>query len=330
MLALHGPLFSDFRVRCGSDAGAREMWETAITDLVDCIQPDLAMDVAGPGGRDWGIDTYVGSLDGDVYVWQSKFYLTFTKDTQSDVRGSFNMVVKKAISEGFTLISWTLCIPCVLDPTNQKWFDGWKKTQFKKTGVRIDLWNGSKIRRWLMTPDADDVRRHYFEPGAQVAPDEPLSTLPDITSYLTDALFVKQLHEAGHVETDAARGFFFATDALIRDLQQRGDATAVQGLEELSAEIHGLWESRFNAAQEGADEHGRMVGLVDDVLEGAATLPPVAGLRAKPGHRRGMTHRLVEYQRAGWVTHWRELAAEYGESPPEQFFVAHQPSGEAQ
>ena len=326
MLALPGPLFADFHVRCGSDGGAREMFQAVVTDLVDAINPDLALDVAGPGGRDWGIDSYVGSLDGDVYVWQSKFYLDFTQNNQSDVRESFKMVREKAESEGFSVQSWTLCVPCILPPDQQQWFDGWKSRTKRDFGIDIQLWNGTVIRRKLMSADADDVRRHYFEPGTSLVPEDPIAVHPDIAAYKTDALFVRQLTEAGNVETEAARGFFFATDVLLRDYQSRGDPDAIEGLKELSFEIHSIWESRFNGRVGDADPVGRIADLIDDVLESAAAIPAVQGVRAKAAHKRGMAHRLVEYQRAGWVKHWRDIALEYGEHQPSAMLEV---SGEA-
>ena len=54
-------LFSHFRLQAGSDAAARVEFQSLVTDLVDVRHPD-ANEVAGPGGTDWGIDTYVGSL----------------------------------------------------------------------------------------------------------------------------------------------------------------------------------------------------------------------------------------------------------------------------
>lgn len=289
--------------------------------MVDATNPDLALDVAGPGGRDWGIDTYVGSLDSDVHVWQSKFYLQFAKANQGDVRESFKMVVDKARAEGFAVQSWTLCVPCLLPPDQQKWFDGWASRAKRDFGIDVRLWSGTVIRRKLMSPDAEVIRNHYFEPGVSLTPEDAIAVHDDIGSYKNDALFVRQLVEAGNVETEVARGFFFATDALVRDYQSRGDDRAIEGLKELFGEIGSIWESRFNAKVGSADAQGRMAGLIEEVIEAAAALPRVQGVGARPTHKRGMAHRLVEYQRAGWVKHWRDVASEHGQHKPSELLV---------
>ena len=67
-------LFTQFAAEAGSFAAARSRFQSLVTDLIDIRHPD-ANEVAGPGGTDWGIDTYVGSLAGDVFVWQSEFFL---------------------------------------------------------------------------------------------------------------------------------------------------------------------------------------------------------------------------------------------------------------
>jgi hypothetical protein len=54
---------------------------------------------------------------------------------------------------------------------------------------------------------------------------------------VSTALFVRQLEEAGHTETDAARGMFFAAEALARDLAARGNQAGVAALEELHLEF---------------------------------------------------------------------------------------------
>lgn len=118
MAALPPPsiLFNRLQYEAGSEAGAREVFQSLITDLVAVRYP-TANEVAGPGGGDWGIDTYVGRLDDSAVVWQSKFFLSWRgEDQRGQVRDSFNQLIRKAASEGFTVNAWTLCVPCVLPP----------------------------------------------------------------------------------------------------------------------------------------------------------------------------------------------------------------------
>ncbi|MGH3900813.1 MAG: hypothetical protein ACRDTA_21730 [Pseudonocardiaceae bacterium] len=76
-----------------------------VTDLVAVRYP-TANEVAGPGGRDWGIDTYVGRLDDSVVVWQSKFFLTWSGgDQRKQVRESFKKLMENAEAERFRVES---------------------------------------------------------------------------------------------------------------------------------------------------------------------------------------------------------------------------------
>jgi hypothetical protein len=209
-------LFGRFLFEAQSEGGARVMFQSLVTDLVMLRHPG-ASEVAGPGGGDWGIDTYVGTLDDTIVVWQSKFFMTWNgEDQRKQVRGSFKQLMDKAQSENFVVDAWTLCVPCVLAPGEQQWFDRWAAKAKRDHGVVITLWNGVRLRRFLMQADAADVYKAYFTGDEIPLPVEPLRTLQDVSS-LSDALFVRQLEEAGHAETDAARGLFFAAEALARD-----------------------------------------------------------------------------------------------------------------
>lgn len=223
-----------------------------------------------------------------------------------------------------------MCVPCVLPPEEQKWFDNWIPRQNRDYGVKVQLWNGVELRRQLMQPDTDSVYRAYFaDDGARYAA-ESVRVIGDVSD-LGDALFVRQLEEAGQVETDAARGLFFAAEALVRDLAAAGNRAGVAALEELHLEVQSLWETQFNMRAPAADVQGRMVGFVEDVLREAAQCSDPEGLRLRPAHRRGVVHRLVEDMRAGWVRHWRDIAATH-EGPPASetvavYLTAGQPGG---
>lgn len=306
-------LFVRFLSDSGDDAAARTRFQRLVTDLVIVRIPE-ASEVAFPGGGDWGIDTYVGSLDTDIVVWQSKFFTSWGKTQQAEIRGSFKQVIEKAAQQGFTVTAWTLCVPSVLPPDQQKWFDNWSKKQSRETGVRVDLWNGVRIRAALQQADARHLRELYLPDHAPAGSDVPVAALAN-PAVLSDALFVVQLEAAGRMETDAAKGFYFAAEAMARDVAGRGVASEVSALTEAELEAHGVWERTFNAKSESASEDGRMVGLVDDVDTDVGNLAAAADLRLRPAHRRGLVHRLVEGARAGWVTHWRDVAVAHKGTP---------------
>jgi hypothetical protein len=62
----------------------------------------------------------------------------------------------KAADERFHVDAWT---PCVLSPTEQKWFDGWATSNGRKYNATIQWWNGVHLRRYLLQEDAESVRR---------------------------------------------------------------------------------------------------------------------------------------------------------------------------
>jgi len=316
-------LFGRFEEDCGTVGAARETFQMLVTDLVK-VQHPTASTVAGPGGRDWGIDTYVGNLNESLVVWQSKFTLHWEGETQRGaVRSSFNHIVREAAERGFSLKAWTLCIPCDLSPAEQKWFDTWAGTMWRKHKVRPMLWNGTELRHQLTREDAQHIRAEYFShtiriparSGSGEPPLQPLATRADHSDF-DDALFVRQLEEAGQSETDAARGLFFATEALFRDWTAKGDEQAIAALEEVHLEVHRVWEGHFNAESPTATADGRMPRLLDLVMVGARSRPDPAGLRLRGVHRMGAAHRLVEASRAGWVTHWRDVAERHQAVPP--------------
>ena len=91
---------------------------------------------ANPG--DWGIDAFVGEIDGVISVWQSKFFIDGVQQSQkTQIRESFDQVMATAKEKGFAVDAWTLCIPVDLDaPTDQGWAT-WKRTKEKEHNVRI-------------------------------------------------------------------------------------------------------------------------------------------------------------------------------------------------
>lgn len=287
------PLFGSFVFQQGSEAAAREVFQTLITDLVAVRYP-TANEVAGPGGSDWGIDTYVGQLDESIVVWQSKFFLEWKGDVQrGQVRSSLNEIVKKAKEKDFRIEAWTLCVPCILPPEEQRWFDTWaaRMRRLHKI-VMINIWNGVELRRQLMQEDASAVRNAYFPPVGSSQPSEPVATSNNLHGMAT-SLFVRQLEEAGYIENDAARGLFFAAEALARDLAVKENREGTAALEELHLEIQEIWESQFNSALSSASASGRMEGLVNRVLREAGNCADPQHLSLRPAHRKGVAHRLV-------------------------------------
>jgi hypothetical protein len=304
--------FAVHQVRANAH-GARQDFEEMIGLLVKAVRPGVTprMVAANPG--DWGIDVFVGDLGGLVTVWQSKYFwpTVSSKAHQSQIRDSCKSATENAAKEGFTLTQWILCVPSSMDGPTAKWWDGWKRKQERDTGVVIELWDENELRSLLISPDADHVCRHYYEPAGQVTRPEAtvVGLAEDDADRLETALFVRQLREAGQVETAASKHQFFNAELMAREIVDKGVPGEVAALSSAEAVIHGLWEDHFNEACQ-ACEGLRLPGLhksvMDDIRAQHAAL--ATGLPGGLVHTCGLMHRVVDTRRAGWVRHWRQVA----------------------
>ena len=154
--------FASHQARVGM-TGASEDFEQMLGLLVRATSGQGNLVFANPG--DWGIDVLVGDLNGQVTVWQAKYFTRGVDDSQQkQIRGSFASALGTAATQGYTLRRWVLCIPTSMDGPATKWWQGWKARQEQDSGVRIDLWDETRLRELLLRPEAADVRRHYYNP----------------------------------------------------------------------------------------------------------------------------------------------------------------------
>ncbi|MFJ6358649.1 hypothetical protein [Pseudarthrobacter oxydans] len=309
----------DFRfleTRFGGPAGARDAFERLIADIVGIVHPDVQEVQANPG--DWGIDAYVGDLgqDGEVHIWQSKYFIHgFGKTQQGDVRDSYNAARKAAQENGYKIASWTLCVPCELDGPMLTWWEGWKKRTSKAHDLTVSLQTAGRLRRRLQAPAAAGVRNHYFSPIftlPQARPDleEPrgLEELADDSKY-DGALFVLQMDEAGLPETFAAREAFFNAEILEREVTDKGIQPEISALSTWRVRVSSTWSTAFNTACQISTAR-RLPQLYGEVLERIETshAQEAASLRAHVLHGVGLLHQAVDNGRAGWVRDWRDIA----------------------
>jgi hypothetical protein len=305
--------FAAHQVRANAH-GARQDFEEMIGQLVKAVRPGVTRTVAANPG-DWGIDVFAGDLGGLVTVWQSKYFVPVVgKEHQSQIRESFRSAIANAAKEGFTLTRWILCVPASMDGPTTKWWDGWKKRQERDTGVVIELWDETELRSLLISPDAEQVRQHYYGPSGQTAPPEAavVGLAEEDAERLETALFVRQLREAGHVEITSSKHQFFNAELMAREIVDKGVPAEVAALSSAEAVVHGLWEDHFNdacQAHEGALLPGLHTSVMGDIRAQHAVL--AAGLPGGPVHTCGLMHRVVDTRRAGWVRHWRQVAGDH-------------------
>jgi hypothetical protein len=307
--------FAAHQFRAGNMAGARDDFEQMLAMLVAAIHPGARLIAANPG--DWGIDVLVGDLSGVVVIWQAKyFWPAVTRSRQAQIRDSFNSAVTAAARNGYRVRQWVLCVPASMDAPTAQWWDRWRTRQQRETGVLIELWHETTLRTLLITPDAAHVRRHFYDPylpGVVVESSPALvrELAADVAGTLDRALFVRQLRAAGHTEVAAAKAEFFNADLLAREITDKGVPDELAALGEADALVHGIWEAGFNDACRRHPADPRLPGLHSTVMHDIreSTAFPTS-LRAGPVHRCGLMHRVVEDRRAGWVTHWRDVASE--------------------
>jgi hypothetical protein len=288
-------------------AGARELFEHLVAEVVRVLHRTVRRIEAAPG--DWGIDVFVGELDGVVSVWQAKFFIDgVTAAQQGEIRESFASALKAATEHGHTLDAWTLCIPVSMDPRSTKWWDGWKKRTEAKTGVLIGLWDETELRAILRSPDAAAVRDAYFGDGVAKVP-LPIHPLPSPDLY-DEMLFIEQLKAARIAELESAKRQFFNADLVARDVADKGVEAEIASVESVRAESHAIWETRFNAHCAGPPPDPLLPGLYAEVMQAIEQRHNSGQPLAIPlslVHRLGSMHQVVDEGAAGWVQAWRAI-----------------------
>jgi hypothetical protein len=297
----------------GEEAG-RAKFERLVTDIVCILHPTARAVGANPG--DWGIDTFVGRLDGgSVAIWQSKFWLKpgdSLKSQQAQIRDSYTSATSRADKEGLELIGWTLCIPGPMDPAMAKWWDGWKAREQRKRpkGFEIELWQEERLRGFLMMSDFLGVRSQYFG-SVPVAGTIDAEDPPDPAVY-DGTLFVRQLHEANINADSTARRAFFNAEVLTRDINEREADQELKQLRTLRSVVEQMWSTRFEDARATSDrDDGQLPGLYPSVcktIEEHHRDNPNPVIRDSLVHRTGLVHHLAEDGHVGWVEHYVDIA----------------------
>lgn len=161
------------------EAGAREDFEQMLAALVSAVTgQDAILVQANPG--DWGIDVLVGDLNHSVTDWQAKYFINgFGESQKGQVRESFNSARRYAKEKGYLIAKWVLCIPCSMDPPTLRWWQRWSREREAESGIAIELWDETGLRRRLALPEAAIVKRAYYDPyrpaGAADPPPVPLA-----------------------------------------------------------------------------------------------------------------------------------------------------------
>jgi hypothetical protein len=138
---------------------------------------------------------------------------------------------------------------------------------------------------------------------------------PEDWSAFDEALFIRQLHEAGISEDLAARRAFFNAEVMTRDVQEREVRSELDALSSVRADLHQMWHTRFEAERAACDEStASLPGLYPQVMSAVEShhqANPSRALRDTLVHRSGLVHHLVEAGHAGWVRDYHRIAEEH-------------------
>jgi hypothetical protein len=302
--------FFALAAKAGTKEGARPLFAQLVVELAHLVNPAVRDVYANPG--DWGIDAFVGTLaDGNaVAVWQSKFFIDGVRQAQQkDIRDSFKQCLKAAEREGYTVATWTLCIPEWMDGPTTKWWDSWKKRMLRDHDVVIELWHPAELLALLRSPDAAEIREAYFGTGQRM----PRALEQPVGQDFDSMLFVKQLQAANISKVDDAKFQFFNADLLARDIQEKADETEVAFLDSLREEIYGLWSYRYEGRRaQGGDPllpglHAAVMEAIEH-LHATSVSTDLVPLRLT--HRWGSMHQVVETGRAGWILDFLRIVEE--------------------
>lgn len=304
--------FGFLRTKGGGDAGARDLFQRLVGQLVATVRRGAAQ-IEGAGG-DWGIDVYVGALEpaGTIAIWQAKYFTNGIRATQrKQIEASFATALTKAKEKGYTVRAWTLCLPCSLNPTETTWWNKFRRERARETGLTISLWDHTQLEKRLLSVDAAGIRRAYLDWDEPVVP-LPVQPLPEDGRY-DHALFVAQLAKARITEISSAQQQFFNSELLVREVTDKQVRDEIDELESRNAEVLALWEPRYSAYEADTNGDGRLLHAeVMKAVEGHHHATRPRALRASLIHTLGLMHRHVDGGRAGWCTQWREVAESHG------------------
>lgn len=299
----------------GSEEGARILFEKLITSIVKLKHKEARSIRPNPG--DWGIDTYLGELNDRIFVWQAKYFINGIENSQkSNIRESFQNLIKNSIEHSFKVDVWTLCIPCSLSAKETQWWENWKKKKEKENKIKIMLWDDSDLRDHLDSPDAQFLKLGYFGTQPSIAnfiierfkdEDEPkIHKLPDPDLY-EESLFIKKLKAAGFSLLTSAKTEFFNAELLTQEIYDKGDTSEINSLEGLQEKLRSIWETRFNETfRTGQFEliYSDVMKVVEDYDDSKLQ---VKKIMASFVHKKGVLHQLANICEIGWTRDFQKL-----------------------
>lgn len=275
-----------------TEDGARVVFAEIVNQCARSVYPGARAVRPDPG--DEGIDTFFGELDGDLHVWQSKYFCEgVDKAQQAQIRASWKSCTESTCIG--RVARWTLCVPIELSVPEIQWWQKWRKQESGKWGCQIELWSKTEFVSFHSRTDLSSVfaaalQRNVSHPNFDAAVSAMrsggrsavlLRKLPT-RDHLRDAVFVRKLEAAGISQHRAARTAFYNFELLRAAVEEGGNPEEVAALDDLQERVFDLWEREYNAC--GPGELGRpLVRAVDAAIGGGGE--PRSG-RARSAQRR--------------------------------------------
>jgi TIR domain-containing protein len=146
-----------------NELGASRDFEQMLALLVQRVEGGNVNLVWGNSG-DRGIDLLAGDLNGRLRFWQAKYFIRGVGRAERRlIESSLVGAINASMRHGFQVEQWTLCVPSSMDAHTSRWWQDWRSQKQNEFRVRISLWDETVLRGLLIRPEADDIRRHYYD-----------------------------------------------------------------------------------------------------------------------------------------------------------------------
>lgn len=301
-----------------TEEGSRSVFAALVTQCARAQHPSARSIRPDPG--DEGVDTYVGEFDGELRVYQAKYFCDGVGSAQqAQIRESW----KQCVERQKNLVLWTLCLPIDLSVPETKWWQRWKKRASESSGIHIELWSKDDFVAFSTRSDLASIFDLALNRGVKhgtaeeviaamqaAVPAASVKRLPS-DSHLEDALFVRKLEAAGVTQHRSARTAFYNFELLRASIEQGGNPDEVAALEDLQERVFDVWEDTFNASAPSrlgsslfVDVNARIVQ--EDQTRLRTTLP------AQMIHKKGALQYWADLCEAGWTADFKTITRRDG------------------
>lgn len=304
------------------DAGARELFEKICTELF-CEKYGTEAHNIRVNRGDEGIDILVGDFSAPIENYQCKYFVDGIGESQkAQIRNSFDRAVN---ADSYKMKKWTLCVPCLLNAQEFKWWSEWRGQQQRVHGFEISLFDGgyliSELKKYDIydrafdndTKNKLDEILNSIEHEKERLATEIIVMLEEITPEdYDDMIFVKKLENAKIAMIDGCKRDFYNAEFAEHIIRSKGEPNRIQLLENLKRKVYSFWETQYRRYQDdddGNDLLTRTYERIEDADTSAlscSSLPEVSLIAKK-----GMLHQWAEECSIGWLRNYKERLTEY-------------------